>query len=194
MISPLNPINISLNRSQIPLTYHEIPIFVDWITIFPIQIPMIFGWQSPGSRPKFCQPQASPWASAFPPLGVNFSLSRPQRSCGVTATPVGWWLVWNIYIYIHIYIYIDSSYIYIYTYIIYTYTWIFHLRLFSDPVPKSCFFSTQKTFQDLLSNSGPGHFGVSMVMAIIGCKHVKPTFGGYIYIYKHNINIHIIYI
>ena len=50
---------------------------------------------------------------------------------------------------------------------------------FSDPVPKSCFFSAQKTFQDLLSNSGPGHFGVSMVMAIIGCKHVKPTFGGY---------------
>ena len=37
-------------------------------------------------------------------------------------------------------------------------------KSFSDPVPKSCFFSTQKTFQDLLSNSGPGHFGVSTVI------------------------------
>ena len=78
---------------------------------------------------------------------------------------------YDIYIYIYM-----KTYIYIYIHI---YTWIFHLRLFSDPGPKSCFFSTQIFFQALLSNSGPGHFWTSMAMSIIGWKHVKTTFGGY---------------
>ena len=79
-------------------------------------------------------------------------------------------------IYITLYPALIPSHTYMYIYI---YTWIFHLRLFSDPRPKSCFFSTQNFFQALLSNSGPGHFRTSMVMAKIGWKQVKTTFSGY---------------